>query len=137
MLRMQRAGTTGSKVARWLAENPIQKVKVFHPDLIEDALYQRIYRSQCSGPGSTFSLVLEGGRERAFRFINALSLFKSAVSLGGTESLVCHPASTTHSGVAAELRESAGVSEGLVRMSIGLEHEDDLIADLSQALQSC
>jgi methionine-gamma-lyase len=81
--------------------------------------------------------VLDGGRDRAFRFINALTLFKSAVSLGGTESLVCHPASTTHSGVAAEVREQVGVSEGLVRLSIGLEHEEDLIADLENALRQC
>ncbi len=71
------------------------------------------------------------------RFINALALFKSAVSLGGTESLVCHPASTTHSGVPAEVRAQVGVSEGLVRLSIGLEHEEDLIADLENALRQC
>jgi len=59
------------------------------------------------------------------------------VSLGGTESLICHPASTTHSGVPAEVRAQVGVSEGLVRMSIGLEHEDDLIADLENALRQC
>jgi len=64
-------------------------------------------------------------------------LFKSAVSLGGTESLVCHPASTTHSGVPVEVREQVGVSEGLVRLSIGLEHEEDLIADLENALRQC
>jgi methionine-gamma-lyase len=78
--------------------------------------------------------VLPGGRPAAFRFINALRLFKSAVSLGGTESLVCHPASTTHSGVPADIRARVGVEEGLIRMSIGLEHPDDLIADLAIAL---
>lgn len=137
VLRMQRAAETGGKVAKWLAQNSQQKLVVYHPELIHDAGYQTVYRRQCNGPGSTFSFVLEGGRPQAFRFINALRLFKSAVSLGGTESLVCHPASTTHSGVPAELRERAGVSEGLIRVSIGLEHEDDLIADLSQALQQC
>lgn len=137
VIRMQRAAATGSKVARWLAENPWHEVRVFHLELIDDIDYQNVYRRQCSGPGSTFSFVLPGGREQAFRFINALTLFKSAVSLGGSESLVCHPASTTHSGVAPELREWQGVSEGLVRVSIGLEHEDDLVADLDQALQRC
>lgn len=135
VLRMNRAAATGSKIARWLADNPYQKVSVLHPELIDDQAYQNVYRRQCSGPGSTFSFVLPGGREQAFRFINALCLFKSAVSLGGTESLVCHPASTTHSGVPAELREQGGVSEGLIRISIGLEHEDDLLDDLNQALQ--
>ena len=80
---------------------------------------------------------LEGGRATAFRFINALTLFKSAVSLGGTESLICHPASTTHSGVPVEVRDQVGVSEGLIRVSIGLEHEEDLISDLESALQRC
>ncbi|QKM50777.1 L-methionine gamma-lyase [Burkholderia glumae] len=89
------------------------------------------------GAGSTFAFVLNGGRAQAFRFINALHLFKSAVSLGGSESLICHPASTTHSGVSAAQRERDGVSEGLIRVSIGLEHGDDLIADLDQAFQAC
>ena len=133
VLRMKRASDTGCAVARWLAGHA--HVKVFHPDWIEDAAYQSVYKRQCSGPGSTFSIDLNKGRESAFRFINALTLFKSAVSLGGTESLVCHPASTTHSGVPAAARALAGVSEGLLRLSIGLEHEEDLIADLDVALQ--
>jgi cystathionine beta-lyase/cystathionine gamma-synthase len=137
LLRMRRAAATASRIAHWLGENPVRKLRVLHPQMIADPAYQEVYRRQCSGAGSTFSLVLDGGRDRAFRFINALTLFKSAVSLGGTESLVCHPASTTHSGVAAEVREQVGVSEGLVRLSIGLEHEEDLIADLENALRQC
>jgi cystathionine beta-lyase/cystathionine gamma-synthase len=137
VLRMRRAAATASRVAHWLADNPARKVQVLHPQLIADPGYQEVYRRQCSGAGSTFSIVLDGGREMAFRFINALTLFKSAVSLGGTESLICHPASTTHSGVAADVRAQVGVSEGLVRMSIGLEHEEDLIADLENALRQC
>lgn len=137
VLRMKRAAATGGTIAHWLAANPHRKVVVLHPELIDDARYQEVYRRQCDGPGSTFSFVLEGGRERAFRVINGLRLFKSAVSLGGSESLVCHPASTTHSGVPAQLRDIHGVSEGLIRVSIGLEHEDDLIADLDQALRDC
>ncbi|MGE5337242.1 MAG: cystathionine gamma-synthase family protein [Gemmatimonadota bacterium] len=137
VLRMRRAAATASRVAHWLADNPVRKVEVLHPQLIGDPAYQAIYRRQCTGAGSTFSLVLDGGREMAFRFINALTLFKSAVSLGGTESLICHPASTTHSGVPVEVRRQVGVSDGLIRMSIGLEHEDDLIADLESALRAC
>jgi methionine-gamma-lyase len=137
ILRMRRAAATASRVAHWLADNPVRKVKVLHPQLITDPAYQEVYRRQCSGAGSTFSLALDGDRKMAFRFINALTLFKSAVSLGGTESLVCHPASTTHSGVPVEVREQVGVSEGLVRLSIGLEHEEDLIADLENALRQC
>lgn len=137
VLRMRRAAATASRVAHWLADNPVRKVAVLHPQLIADSAYQAAYRRQCSGAGSTFSIVLDGGRDMAFRFIDALALFKSAVSLGGTESLICHPASTTHSGVPAEVRAQVGVTEGLIRMSIGLEHEDDLIADLENALRAC
>jgi len=137
VLRMRRAAATASRVAHWLAENPVRKVQVLHPQMIGDPAYQQVYRRQCSGAGSTFSIVLDGGREAAFRFINGLTLFKSAVSLGGTESLICHPASTTHSGVPVDVRAQVGVSEGLVRMSIGLEHEEDLIADLENALRQC
>jgi methionine-gamma-lyase len=68
--------------------------------------------------------------------LNALRLFKLAVSLGGTESLASHPASTTHSGVPAEVRERLAVTDGLVRLSVGIEHQDDLIADLAQALEA-
>jgi methionine-gamma-lyase len=75
-------------------------------------------------------------KAKAFKLINALQIFKSAVSLGGSESLVCHPASTTHSGVPKDARDAAGVTEGLVRLSIGLEHPADLIADLEQAFKS-
>jgi cystathionine beta-lyase/cystathionine gamma-synthase len=137
VLRMKQAARSGSKIAQWLAKNPHQKIEVLHPELIQDKAYQAVYERQCTGPGSTFSFILDGGRERAFKFINALSLFKSAVSLGGTESLVCHPASTTQSGVPAELRAKVGVYEGLIRVSIGLEHESDLIADLENALRNC
>ncbi|KOF51978.1 MULTISPECIES: cystathionine gamma-synthase family protein [unclassified Achromobacter] len=134
VLRMKQAARTASKVAQWLAGNPHEPVRLYHPEHASDAAYREVYKRQCAGPGSTFAFELEGGRARAFRFINALRLFKSAVSLGGTESLICHPASTTHSGVPAAEREAAGVSEGLVRVSIGLEHEEDLIADMEHAL---
>jgi len=137
VLRMRRAAATGSRIAHWLGDNGVRPVRVLHPQLIDDPEYQRVYRRQCTGAGSTFSFVLDGGRDMAFRFLNALTLFKSAVSLGGTESLICHPASTTHSGVPVNVREQVGVSEGLIRVSIGLEHEEDLIADLDAALRSC
>ncbi|WGS43240.1 cystathionine gamma-synthase family protein [Burkholderia sp. JSH-S8] len=135
VLRMKQAERTARKVANWLATNPHQKVDVYHPDLIRDDAYQAVYARQCQGAGSTFAFVLEGGRAESFRLINALHLFRSAVSLGGTESLICHPASTTHSGVPEAARKAAGVSEGLIRISIGLEHEDDLIADLDNAFR--
>jgi len=109
------------------------KVTLLHPDFIADEAYQAVYKKQCTGPGSTFSFVMDADRKTAFKFINALSLFKSAVSLGGTESLVSHPASTTHSGVPEDVRASVGIEEGLVRISVGMEHPQDLIADLNNA----
>ncbi|GAB5387394.1 MAG: cystathionine gamma-synthase family protein [Alphaproteobacteria bacterium] len=134
VIRMERAADSGTKIAKWLASNPYHPVKVLHPELIEDEAYRAVYDRQCTGPGSTFSFVIEGGgRADAFRVINALTLFKSAVSLGGSESLACHPASTTHSGVPEEVREQVGLHEGLIRLSIGLENADDLLADLEQA----
>lgn len=135
VLRMQQAARTARRVADWLQESG-QVSRVYHPELLHDDGYQEVYKRQCSGPGSTFSFELKGGREQAFAFINALRLFKSAVSLGGTESLICHPASTTHSGVPEADREATGVTQGLIRVSIGLEHEDDLIADMKAALQA-
>jgi methionine-gamma-lyase len=132
-IRMHRSADSGSKVAQWLADNRYIKAKILHPDFIQDPTYQKVYKRQCSGPSSTFSFVLDVTKEQAFRLINNLSIFKSAVSLGGSESLVCHPASTTHSGVPADLRETFGVTHGLIRLSIGLEHPDDLIADLNNA----
>jgi len=134
-LRMTRAATSAEEVANWLANNPYTKVKLYHPKYIADAKYQAARKAQTEGDGSTFAFVIEGGREKSFKFINALSLFKSAVSLGGSESLVCHPASTTHSGVLAELRKISGIEEGLIRVSIGLEHPLDLIADLEAAMK--
>lgn len=95
---------------------------------------QAIYASQCKGPGSTFSVRLKGGEAEAFRFLNALRLFKLAVSLGGTESLASHPSSTTHSDYSPEAKARCGIADNLVRLSVGVENVDDLHADLIQAL---
>ena len=91
-------------------------------------------RAQCSGAGSTFSFDIRGGQKAAFAFLNTLQIFKLAVSLGGTESLASHPAAMTHSGIPFDVRQRIGVLETTVRLSIGVEHPDDLIADLTQAL---
>lgn len=97
---------------------------------------QAIYRAQCKGPGSTFSIRLPGGEAEAFRFLNALRLFKLAVSLGGTESLASHPSSTTHSDYSEEAKARCGIADNLVRLSVGVENVDDLHADLIQALEA-
>jgi len=133
-LRMERATKSAEEVADWMKKT-FPQIKIFHPKFIENKSYQEALAKQCTGFGSTFAFTLNGGRKEAFAFINTLQIFKSAVSLGGTESLVCHPASTTHSGIVFDLREELGISEGLVRVSIGLENPADLIADLSAAFE--
>lgn len=134
-IRMERGAESACKVANWIANNTYIKADIHHPEHNIEPKYQEVYKRQCKGPGSTFAFTLNAPKSQMFKFINALQLFKSAVSLGGSESLICHPASTTHSGVPAEIREKVGVSDGLVRLSIGLEHPDDLIADIEQAFQ--
>jgi methionine-gamma-lyase len=94
----------------------------------------QVFAAQCSAPGSTFSFDVVGGQAEAFAVLDRLSVFKLAVSLGGTESLVCHPATTTHSGVPEAVRESIGLTQSTIRVSIGIENSADLIADLTQAL---
>ncbi len=133
-LRMHAAARNAEAVANFLALHPrVQRVHALNL-LREGDPAASVQARQATGAGSTFSIVIEGGITEAFRVLNALRIFKLAVSLGGTESLVSHPASTTHSGVPAAVRAQAGVSDGLIRLSIGIENPADLIADLSQAL---
>ncbi|HTR17980.1 MAG TPA: cystathionine gamma-synthase family protein [Acetobacteraceae bacterium] len=133
-LRTEAAVRGARKVADFLAAHPAV-ARVHLPDRLQaGSAGHRVYETQCSGPGSTFSLDLLAGEAEAFRVLNALRVFRLAVSLGGTESLASHPASTTHSGVPAELRERMGILPGTIRLSVGIEHPDDLIADLTRAL---
>ena len=94
-----------------------------------------VFGRQCSAPGSTFAFDVQGGEKEAFALLDHLQIMKLAVSLGGTETLISHPASMTHSGVARELREEIGLSEALIRVSIGIENVEDLISDLAQGLE--
>lgn len=133
-LRMHAANRNGEIVAKFLQEHP-GVTKVHHlAYLPEGSNARKVYESQCDAPGSTFSFDVKGGEAEAFKVLNALQVFKLAVSLGGTESLISHPASTTHSGVPKATRDRLGVSDATIRVSIGIEHPDDLVADLSQAL---
>jgi methionine-gamma-lyase len=135
-LRMNAANRNGEIVAEFLAKHP-SVVKVHHLDYLpEGSPEHRVYKAQCDAPGSTFSFDVRGGEAEAFKVLNALQVFKLAVSLGGTESLTCHPASTTHSGVPKETRDRLGVTDATIRVSIGIEHPDDLVADLAQALDT-
>jgi methionine-gamma-lyase len=133
-LRMQAANRNAEIVAKFLSEHP-KVAKVHHlAYLPEGSPERRVYEAQCDAPGSTFSFDIRGGEAEAFKVLNALEVFKLAVSLGGTESLTCHPASTTHSGVPKEVRDRLGVTDATIRVSIGIEHPDDLVADLGLAL---
>jgi methionine-gamma-lyase len=88
---------------------------------------------QSRSAGSTFSFEVKGAQPEAFAFLNRLQLFKLAVSLGGTESLICHPATTVHSGLSEEARREIGITPALIRVSVGIENPDDLIADIALA----
>ena len=133
-LRMHRANENARAVAEFLRDHA--KVSRVHylPFLPEGSEAQKVYARQCTGAGSTFSFDIKGGQGEAFAFLNRLQIFKLAVSLGGTESLASHPAAMTHSGIAADVRARLGVLETTLRLSVGIEHPDDLIADVAQAL---
>ncbi|MFW6092410.1 MAG: cystathionine gamma-synthase family protein [Pseudomonadota bacterium] len=135
-LRMERAEQNARRVCAFLRGHP-KVERVGYLGFLDPASSQgRIHARHCSGAGSTFSLWLKGGEPESFRFLDALQLVKLAVSLGGTESLASHPAAMTHLSVAEERRRQLGITDNLVRVSIGIEDADDLIADFDQALKA-
>lgn len=137
-LRMSRAGENAAKVCAFLRDHPAVE-KVGYLGFLEggsDARQADIYRRHCSGAGSTFSLYLKGGEAESFAFLDALKIAKLAVSLGGTETLASHPAAMTHLSVPDARKAALGITDNLVRISIGVEDADDLIADFSQALDA-
>jgi methionine-gamma-lyase len=135
-LRMERANDNARAVAEFLRDH-VKVSKVHYlPFLPEGSPARDVFARQSSGAGSTFSFDIKGGQKEAFAFLNALQIFKLAVSLGGTESLASHPAAMTHSGIKADVRARIGILETTIRLSVGIEHPDDLIADLTQALAS-
>ncbi|WP_341207781.1 cystathionine gamma-synthase family protein [uncultured Sphingomonas sp.] len=134
-LRMSRAGENAAKVCAFLRDH--EKVeRVGYLGFLAEAEGRQadIYRRHCTGGGSTFSLYLKGGEPEAFRFLDALKIAKLAVSLGGTETLASHPAGMTHLSVADARKQALGITDNLVRISIGVEDADDLVADMEQAL---
>ncbi len=133
-MRMTAQMKNARYVADFLADHP--KVEQVHylGHLTEGTPAHALYRRQCLAPGGMIAFDLVGGEAEAFRFLNALQIFHLAVSLGGTESLAEHPASMTHSDVDPEERIEMGIGDNMVRLSIGVEHYDDLIVDLQQAL---
>jgi methionine-gamma-lyase len=135
-MRMTAQMKNARYVADFLVEHP--KVRAVHylGLLREDHPEFAVYRKQCAGPGSLIAFEVKGGEAGAFRLLNALKLVRLAVSLGGTESLAEHPASMTHSDIPPEDQVRMGITPGLVRISVGVEHFEDIIADLGQALEA-
>ena len=133
-IRVDRANANARRVAEYLRAHPRVTAVHYLGFLTEDDPGHAVFARQCAAPGSTFSFDIRGGEAEAFAFLDRLRVMKLAVSLGGTETLISHPASTTHSGVPRELREEIGLTDALIRISVGIEHPDDLIADLEQAL---
>jgi hypothetical protein len=128
-LRMDRAFSNARVCAEFLRHHP-KVTKVMYPGFLEAGDPQKkVYDEQCEAAGATFSFDVAGGKEAAFRMLDQLKLIKLAVSLGGTESLMCHPGSTTHSAVPADVRARIGFTDGLVRFSVGIEAAEDLVVD--------
>lgn len=133
-LRMTKQSKNASKLVEAIRSHRAV-ARVHYPTLFEGE-QARIFRKQCRAPGSMIAIELRGGREAAFRFLDALKLVRLAVSLGGVESLASHPRTTTASEMSDEDLRISGVTEGLVRISIGVEYWRDLAKDLHQALDA-
>lgn len=135
-LRMTCQMKNAAYVAEFLKGHPRVK-KVHYLGFLDpaDPSYE-VYQGQCAGPGGTFAFEIDGGEEAAFRLLDSLQLVKLAVSLGGTESLAEHPATMTHSDVPHEAQQRMGITPSMIRLSVGIEHPEDVIADLRQALDA-
>lgn len=130
-LRVARQSENAVKVGRFL-EGRVPKI--LHPGLPSHPQYA-LAAKQMEAGGTIFSMILDGGRDQAWAFLDALELIDISNNIGDTRSLICHPATTTHHSIGPEVRADMGVSDGMVRMNVGLEDPDDVIADLDQALR--
>jgi methionine-gamma-lyase len=134
-LRMTSQMKNARYIAEFLHDHPRVR-KVHYLGFLDDDDPQReICQRQCLSPGSTFSFEVDGGEAEAFRVLNGLTLAKLAVSLGGTETLMQHPGTMTHADVKPEHQRKIGITPGMIRISVGVEHPEDIIADLAQALE--
>jgi methionine-gamma-lyase len=128
---MQRHCENALKIAEWLEKHP-QVKSIRYPGLKSHPHYE-IGKRQQKGPGGMITFEIEGGLEAGKILMNSVKVYQLAVSLGGVESLIQHPASMTHFSMGKEARLAGGITDGLVRISVGIENADDLIADLEQA----
>jgi len=135
-IRMEKQAANAREVAAFLQKHPkVEKLYYLGALNEKDDRHREIFERQCESAGAMLSFDVVGGEAAAFRLLNALELIKLAVSLGSTESLIEHPATMTHSGVAPALRDAMNITGKMVRLSVGVEHAEDLIADLAQALE--
>jgi methionine-gamma-lyase len=135
-LRMRKSAENAALVAQYLSRHPKVAAVNYLGFLQPDDPRRELFLRQCESAGSTFGFAVKGGEAEAFRLLDGLQVIKLAVSLGGTETLMSHPASTTHSGVAKQTRDRLGITDSLIRISVGIEDADDLIADLEAALEN-
>jgi O-succinylhomoserine sulfhydrylase len=131
-IRVEKAQDNAGKIADWLAGKPKLK-KVLYP-FRKDHPQHELAKRQMKGGSTLLSFEVDGGQAGAFRFANALRLIRISNNLGDTKSLITHPGTTTHQRFTPEARAQMGIGEGLLRLSVGLEHADDLIEDLSRGL---
>lgn len=134
-IRMEEQARNARKVFEYLKDHPKVKKVYYLGDLEQGSRQAKIYQQQCESPGAMISFDIEGGEQESFRFLNALRLFKLAVSLGSTESLAQHPATMTHADVSKEHQAKLNITSALVRLSIGVENADDLILDIQTAFE--
>lgn len=134
-LRVLKAQENAKKIASFLEKHPAVE-RVYYPSL-KSFPQRALAKKQMKGPGAMISFILKGGYEAGVKLMNNLKVPALAVSLGGIESLIQHPASMTHSGLSDKQREEAGISNGLVRLSVGCEDLKDLIEDLERGLSLC
>ena len=133
-LRTERAGQNARAVAEFLLNHPAITAVNYIGFQPAGSRAAEVFARQCRGAGSTFTFKIRGGEAAAFRMLDRLRVIQMAVSLGGTETLICHSATTTHFNVPAERRLEVGIDENSLRISVGVEHQDDLIEDLRCAL---
>jgi cystathionine gamma-lyase len=131
-VRMRQHAENATQVARFLSEHP-RVQKVYYPGLPSHPDYE-LARTQMSGPGGMVSFQFKGTYNDVARMVRRFKIFTLAESLGGVESLVCHPASMTHASIPREIREARGLTDTLLRLSVGIEDSEDLLADLEQVL---
>ncbi|MBD8016538.1 MULTISPECIES: methionine gamma-lyase [Planococcus] len=132
-VRMDRHVANAQKVLEFLKQQELVK-KIYYPFDVQHPQYE-IAKQQMRQGGGLISFEIEGGKKQAQQFLDSLSLIKIAVSLGDAETLIQHPATMTHAVVPQENREAMGISDSLLRLSVGLEHTDDLVADLNHAFE--